>query len=131
MTIKHRVAGLALLLVAAAAQAGEALSLPPLDTYGFISGRAATEADISAGDAVFLFKDEGQIIGQPLDIQVPQYAVFRGSNEAASGYVIIVQAEEAAGVPVVAARFLRDDKVITATPEEFTFLGDMGQPLAQ
>ncbi|MTT51132.1 hypothetical protein F1529_01415 [Alcanivorax sp. VBW004] len=129
--MKHLLSGLALLAVAAVAQAGDVLSLPPLDTYGFVSGRAATEADVSAGDAVFLFKEDGLIIGQPLDIQVPQYAVFRGSNEAASGYVIIVQAEQAAGIPVVAARFFSDGKVVTGTPEEFTLLGDMGQPLEQ
>ena len=51
-------------------------SWPALSSVAVISGRVATEDDVKAGHAVFVARDgDGNLIGTPLDIQLPQYAV--------------------------------------------------------
>ena len=57
------------------ANAGEK-ALPQLTSVGFVSGRAATEADVKAGKAVFVLKDGERTIGRPINIQLPHYAYF-------------------------------------------------------
>lgn len=50
-------------------------SWPSLPTTGFIKGRPATEQDIDDGNAVFVASGpNGKVLGQPIDIDIPQYA---------------------------------------------------------
>jgi hypothetical protein len=66
---------------------------PPLPKQGFISGRAATPADVAAGNAVFSATVGGGAVGKstPLRIKIPQYAYYKeGSTKIP---VVVLQAE--------------------------------------
>jgi hypothetical protein len=78
----------------AMANAGEN-SLPSLSSVGFTSGRAATEADVKAGKAVFILKDGETSIGRAINIDLPQYAYFLDNGKKV--LVVVIQAEEARG----------------------------------
>ena len=66
---------------------------PQLPSSGFLSGRAATNADVEGGQAVFSMdgKSEGA-----LPIAIPQYALWTDESGAAHP-VVVVQAEKAPG----------------------------------
>jgi hypothetical protein len=77
-------------------------SWPPLPQTGYISGRAATKADVAAGNAAFVLEVDGIVIGKPMAITVPQYAYnVEGKNKIP---VIVIQAEEAQGFKMIGAR---------------------------
>jgi hypothetical protein len=82
-----------------------AQSWPALPGSGFISGRPASERDISDGNAIFVLKSNDLPIGKPLQITIPQYAylVEEGGKRTR---VILVQAEEANGVKLFGIRDL-------------------------
>ncbi|MDN3517518.1 hypothetical protein QWY84_07855 [Aquisalimonas lutea] len=54
---------------------------PPLPEDGFISGRAAEQQDLEAGNAVFVAAVDGVSIGEPIDIIIPQYAFHIEQDE--------------------------------------------------
>ena len=74
---------------------------PILPSTGFISGRAATEKDVADGNAIFVLKAQGAIIGRPLEVVIPQYAYL---NKEGHKQVILVQAEEANGIKLFGIR---------------------------
>ena len=91
---------------------------PELPTSGFVSGRAATEADVAAGNAAFSL----QGAGRPLALAIPQYAIWR-SEDGARVPVIVVQAEAAPdGAEIIGLR-KPDGSEIVATRAEVTLLG--------
>ncbi len=96
---------------------------PPLPETGFISGRPATESDMDAGNAVFVSKAGGQLIGRPLDIEVPQFAIFKDAESRQRTRVIIVQAEEANGAMLLGYREVATGTTGLATLAEFELLG--------
>lgn len=87
---------------AAAELTGSTLVWPPLPTAGFIAGRPATQADVDAGNAIFLLGDAARSTGTPLAIDIPQYALF--DDEGIITVVVVVQAESEAGVSQIGAR---------------------------
>ena len=93
---------------------------PPLPSDGFVSGRAATLADISAGRAAFVANSIGVPIGKPLAISVPQYAWL--NQRGVKVPVIIIQAETANGQTIVGA-LLSNGAHAVATLPEFELLG--------
>ena len=94
---------------------------PPLPAAGFISGRAATDRDVAAGNAVFVLKAYGGYFGRPMDIVIPQYAYMtkRGGKPVP---VIVVQAEVGGGIKLFGVRGLDGDKS-TARDFELKLLG--------
>lgn len=74
---------------------------PPLPKTGFIRGRAAGVADQEAGNAVFVAQVGDQVVGQPIDILIPQYAFHVDATTRARTPVIVLQAERAQGLDVV------------------------------
>ena len=68
---------------------------PQLPKQGFISGRAAQVADVESGDAVFVAAIDGEVIGRPMAVRIPQYVTVKGPPRVNG---ILVQAEEAQGV---------------------------------
>jgi hypothetical protein len=102
---------LATLLVCLGISAALAQAWPPLPTAGFISGRPATDADVAAGNAIFVLKAYGSYFGKPLDIVVPQYAYLtkRGAKPVP---VIVVQAEVGKGMKVYGVRAFDGDKSV-------------------
>jgi hypothetical protein len=59
---------------------------PPLPKQGFINGRAATPADVAAGNAVFSAAVAGGAVGKstPLRIKIPQYAYYKLESDSFS-----------------------------------------------
>ena len=111
---------LALGLSAAAAQT-PAVNWPPLPDKGFVSGRTATDEDITAGNAVFVLKAYGTYFGKTMDVAVPQYAWFTKRGEKPVP-VIVVQAEIGKGIKLFGVRGL-DGKTDTARDYEIQLLG--------
>jgi len=94
---------------------------PALPDAGFISGRPATERDVTDGNAIFVAKSHESYIGVPLKIVIPQYAYHIGEG-GKKIRVIIVQAEEANGIKLVGYRDF-GGKEYAATAAEMQFLG--------
>jgi hypothetical protein len=102
---------------------------PPLSGQKCISGRAATAADVDAGNAVFVLQAEGQPIGKPLGIKIPQYAFHLEEGTGRRTPCVIIQAEEARGQRMIGCRMLYKGELLAATLAEFELLGE--KPAAQ
>jgi hypothetical protein len=96
---------------------------PALPTRGFVAGRAATPQDMADGDAVFVAEVGGQIVGEPLDITVPQYAIHIDHEAGVGKRVIVLQAERAGGIEMIGYVELETDAYGVGTAAEFDFLG--------
>ncbi len=102
---------------------------PPLSEQKCISGRAATTADVDAGKAVFVLQSEGQPIGKPLAIKIPQYAFHLEEGTGRRTPCVIIQAEEGGGQRLVGCRMLHTGELLAGTLAEFELLGE--KPAAQ
>ncbi|TXH87569.1 MAG: hypothetical protein E6Q78_14030 [Rhodoferax sp.] len=102
------------------AVAAESVAWSPLPKDGFISGRAASKADVEAGRAVFVAAKGDVIIGKPIAMQIPQYAWHKEGNRKTP--VVVIQAEEASGQKIIGAR-LSDGQYLAGTLAEFELLG--------
>ena len=96
---------------------------PPLSDFKSISGRYATEEDVNTGAAVFMLRSEGENIGVPLDIQIPQYAIHTDQETGEKTRVVVIQAEEANGSKVIGAVNIITGEHVAALYFEFEFLG--------
>jgi hypothetical protein len=113
---RHLAATLTTVCCAAFAQA----VWPPLPKDGFISGRAATREDITAGRAAFVAKVNGVAVGKPATKFIPQYAwMLQGDKKIP---VIVIQAEIAEGQAIIGARLPNGTHAV-ATLQEFELLG--------
>ena len=112
---------LALGIAAAASAQAAPVNWPPLPTKGFVSGRTATDEDVTAGNAVFVLKAYGTYFGKPMDITIPQYAYLTKAGEKPVP-VIVVQAEIGKGMKLFGVRGLDGDKS-TARDYELKLLG--------
>lgn len=81
---------------------------PSLPARGFIQGRAAVPADVERGDAIFVAAVHGTVVGKPLAVEVPQYALLRDTSER----VILVQVEEANGIKLFGVRHLAGKEAV-------------------
>ena len=107
-------------LVPALAQQSVKPSWPALPTTGFISGRPATDKDVSDGNAVFVLRAYGIAFGKPLDVTIPQYYLTKRGQQAVP--VIVMQAEQGKGIRIFGLRGL-DGKTATARESELRLLG--------
>jgi hypothetical protein len=94
---------------------------PPLPRSGFITGRPAIEADIAADNALFVLRSGGQLVGQHLPLDVPQYVIHRDEN-GQRWAAILIQAEAAGDMQFAGVRHL-DGTTAVATLEELDLLG--------
>ena len=67
---------------------------PALPEKAFVANRPATQEDVDAGRAVFALARDGVVIGKPLDITVPQFALMNNEPPTSPTKVVVVQAEE-------------------------------------
>jgi hypothetical protein len=93
---------------------------PILPSTGFISGRAATQKDLEAGNAVFVSQVGNVVIGTPLKMEIPQYAYHLENGKKIP--VIIVQAEEAKNNIIIGARNINGGELVGLL-NEFELLG--------
>ena len=97
---------------------------PSLAELPHISGRPATEKDIDAGRATFLLGSEGTSKGNPMTIQIPQYA-WHAQEGDPKVPVIIIQAESLDGMDVLGVYEFQSGQYGVGLIQEFTLLGDM------
>ena len=53
---------------------------------------SATEADINEGTAVFLLQSEGVNIGNPMSLDIPQYAIHTDGETGEKSNIVAMQA---------------------------------------
>src|SRR6516225_8025134 len=107
------------LLVLGGASAAAATEWPPLPSSGgFVTGRPAQKEDVAKGNAIFSAVVNGVVVGKPLPIKIPQYALLRDGHKPA----ILVQAEVANGMKVYGVRGL-DGKQQVVTESDIELLG--------
>jgi hypothetical protein len=95
---------------------------PDLPVAGFIAGRAASKQDVNDGNAVFAAEHQGRVVGQPLALEIPQFALHVDGESGVQTRVIIVQAERAGGKDMVGYRTLSGEEGVATLPE-FKLLG--------
>ena len=103
---------------------GSSLVWPPLPSSGFVAGRAATQADIDAGNALFLLGDGARSSGEPMAIDIPQYALF--DDEGIITVVVVIQAESEAGRSQIGAR-KPDGTALIGQLDQFKLVGTQPQ----
>lgn len=113
-----------LLLLPLLAFGEEVVNWPDLNTIKFVSGRSATEADINEGAAVFMLQSEGENIGTPLNISLPQYAYHKDVDSGVITEVVIIQAETARGNDMYGALEIETNGFMVGTAPEFELLGN-------
>lgn len=101
----------------------EKIDWPPLPTTGYMRGLAATRADVNAGRAGMSMTDHrGRVVGSPMAIMIPQYAVYVNQRTKKRTPGIVIQAEEGLGARVIVMRSL-DGQLISGNASEFKLLG--------
>jgi hypothetical protein len=102
------------------------MTWPTLPRMGFIVGRPATADDVARGSAVFCQQSDDAQQSEPLDVEVPQYAIWHGADEAEVP-AILVQAEhhitDPDGDAVFGLRTL-DGREVVASGSEVSLLGE-------
>lgn len=81
-------------IVAYASVNAASITWPALTDSCFVKGRPATEEDVKEGCASFVIKVGDQLAGEPLNIDIPQYALHIDASTGKETPVIIIQAEE-------------------------------------
>lgn len=106
------------------AMAGNPIVWPKLKESKFIAGRAATEKDISDGSAVFVLKSNGTLIGKPLAIPLPQYAIHVDGDTKQRTPCVLIQAEQAGEHKYGGCRIVSDGSYLAGLLNEFELLGN-------
>ena len=96
---------------------------PDLSTVKFVTGRAATVQDVTDGAAAVVLQADGRNVGQPIEMPIPQYALYRDSETGDVSPVVIIQAERAMGIEVYGALDIESGHMIVSIPAEFELLG--------
>jgi hypothetical protein len=120
MTWVTKVIGVLLLSTVGSHADAQSTMWPPLPKQGFVVGRAATQADIAAGNAAFVAAVGGVTIGKPLPLAIPQYAYYRNGTDKIP--VVVIQAEEAQGKKLIGARLVTGEEVVGLI-SDFELLG--------
>ncbi|MEO1543503.1 MAG: hypothetical protein AAFR75_05720, partial [Pseudomonadota bacterium] len=107
----------------ASVMGAEPAAWPALPEIGYISGRAATTEDVDAGNAVFALKAGDEYIGEPVQIEIPQYAFHADSDTGEKTPVVVVQAETDGDVTAIGFRYISDGSTGVGLIGEFELLG--------
>lgn len=114
----------ALVLVAiSASAAASGIAWPRLSGVGHVTGRAATEADLAKGHAVFVLRTEGAAVGKPIKVRIPQYAMHVDPDTGEETPVVLVQAEEGEGIRMAGYVGVRDGAKAVCLLSELRLLG--------
>ena len=95
---------------------------PSLSEFPAVTGRPATQQDVSAGHAVFVLQDSGRAIGESIPISLPQYAWHTGDDGLRTP-CILIQAEQARGQQLGGAVMLPERGFMAGMFTEFHLLG--------
>jgi hypothetical protein len=95
---------------------------PELPTSGVVAGRPATEEDVKAGNAVFVLRSGGRLVGTPLKLEIPQYAIHVDAKSGEQTPGFIIQAKRAGDQSVIGFLVLPGRTALAATLPEFKLL---------
>ncbi|MEH6420082.1 hypothetical protein [Pseudomonas sp. CGJS7] len=115
----------ALFLMALTGEIRAQTSWPPLPASGFITGRAATQADVRSGQAAFALAQGPVPVSTPLPLKIPQYAYL--DDEGKRVPVILIQAEQARDMQVVGL-LMADGTTMLAFRNQLVLLGTRPPP---
>jgi len=81
---------------------------PELATVGHVAGRTATTDDVKAGHAAFVIRSDadGHPGSKPIQLTIPQYALYVDRDTGKRVPVILIQAEDRAGVKLAGFRLI-------------------------
>ncbi len=97
---------------------------PDLPKTCFVKGRPSTAADVKAGCAVFVAATpEGKVIGKPLNVEIPQYAIVTDTETGKKTHVILIQAEEAKGIKLAGYKIAGTDAMVADLLDSLKLLG--------
>lgn len=96
---------------------------PNLSNIGHIKGRVATEDDVNKGNAVFILESEGQSIGNPIDIELPQYGFMIDEDTKEKTACVIIQAEWADDKKYLGAYDFKTEQFMMGFHSDFVLLG--------
>lgn len=119
----NKIIATTLLLFSMLAHGEEKVAWPDLSTIKYVSQRPATEADINEGAAVFILQSEGINIGNPMSMDIPQYAIHTDGETGEKSNVVVIQAEEANGQQVIGAVIVGSNEFMAGLANEFKLLG--------
>lgn len=117
-----------LMLLPLCAWGGEVVQWPDLSTVKSVSGRAATVRDVEQGAAAFVLQSDGVNVGQPIDMPIPQYALYTDAETGEVVRAVVVQAEHAMGIDMFGALDLENGGFIISIPSDFELLGQEIDP---
>ena len=87
----------------------------------FIKGIAATPEDVASRKAVLSVGPNAR----PLEVDIPQYAMYEDKETGEHSLHIIIQAEEANGFRLIGALRVSDGKELAGFESDFQFLGQV------
>ncbi len=111
-----------LLLLVSVSTFSEEFKWPDINGFDVVSGRHAIEQDIAEQKAVFVAKTDEGYIGIPIDIKLPQFAIYTDSEKNEKYPVVIIQAERAQEMDMYGAINLQDGSGIISIPSDFDLL---------
>lgn len=112
-----------MLCVISVSAAASDVAWPKLSKVGHVAGRAATDADLAKGNAVFVLKSDGAQVGKPIKVQIPQYAMHVEAKTGKKTPVVLVQAEEGQGIRMAGYVSVRDGEKAVCLLSELKLLG--------
>ncbi len=101
----------------------EPIDWPELPKTCFVSRRPATVDDLNRGCSAFLIGGPEKSAGTPLNILIPQYAFHVNGASGKKTAVIVVQAEEQAGIKAVGYKEVNTSRTGAALLSEMQLLG--------
>jgi hypothetical protein len=102
-----------------------AVSWPELAKVGHVAGRTATTDDVKAGHAAFAIRSDanGQPGSKPIQVTIPQYALYVDRDTGKQVPVVLIQAEDRAGVKLAGFRLVGIDGFGACLLSELHLLG--------
>ncbi len=96
---------------------------PDLSKTCFVKNKPASEEDVKNGCATFVIEKGGQLIGTPINIEIPQYAFHVDQATGKKTPVVIIQAEENSNIKAVGYKEVGTSAYGAALLEEIKLLG--------
>lgn len=102
---------------------------PDLAAVSHVAGRTATTEDVNDGRAAFaIHSSDGHAGSKPLRLTIPQYAVFLDRDTGRAVPVVVIQAEDRAGVQLAGFRLVGSNGLGACLLSELRLLGTKRPP---
>lgn len=100
---------------------------PPLNRFGVVIGRPARIADVEAGHAAFVLSDgETEVSwGEPVEMPLPQYAIYVDPGTFLRTPCVAIQAEEIQGKRLIGCVSIVDGAVFVGYASDVELHGSV------